>query len=77
MADLPLEGRETVETKEVPLTMEQRMEIAERDIQELGRGVNVQGALLEQMVVAFDSIVKKYLTLMGKYVAPTKTDESK
>ena len=77
MADLPLEGRvvEREDRKEVPLTLEQRVEKAERDIQEVARGVNVQAALLEGMVVAFDSVVKTYLTLIGKYVPPVVADK--
>lgn len=69
MADLPLEGR-TVDKKDVPLTVEERLERTEKDIVELARGVNTQGALLEGIVTAFDSVIKTYLTLIGKYVPP-------
>lgn len=65
MADLPIE-----EKKEVPLTIEQRMERAEKDIHEVARGVNVQGALLETIVVACDAIIQKYLILTQKHVEP-------
>lgn len=62
MADLPLEGR-VVETKDAPLTDTQRLDLLTRDIKELARGINTQGALLESIVVAFDSVVKRYLVL--------------
>lgn len=60
MADLPVAG---IETKEVALTLEQRVEILERDIKEVARGVNVQGSLLQAIVHASDHIVKKYIEL--------------
>lgn len=66
MADLPLEGRAKTETKEVPLTAEQRLERLEKDVVELARGVNTQGALLESIVHAFDSVIKTYLTLINR-----------
>lgn len=62
MADLPLEGR-VVEAKDAPLTDTQRLDLLTQDIRELARGINTQGALLESVVVAFDSVVKKYLAL--------------
>lgn len=62
MSDLPVEGT-VVDRKEVPLTVEERLERAEKDIVELARGVNTQGALLESIVVALDSVVKRYLAL--------------
>lgn len=70
MADLPIE-----EKKEVLLTVEQRLERAEKDIQEIARGVNVQGALLEGIVNSFDAVIKTYLTLVGKYVPPKVADK--
>lgn len=77
MADLPLEGRKTqvTEKKDVPLTVEERLDRAEKDIQEIARGVNTQGALLEGIVNSFDAVIKTYLTLIGKYVLPTVTKE--
>ena len=63
MADLPLEGRVVEDKKEVPLTTEQRLDLLAQDVRELARGINTQGALLENMITAFDSIVRKYLTL--------------
>ena len=62
MSDLPLEGREVV-TKEVPLTVEQRLDLLGQDVKELARGINTQGRLLEAIVVASDQVVKKYLEL--------------
>lgn len=78
MADLPLEGRatQTDDKKEVPLTLEQRVEILERDLQETARGVNLQAALLEGIVHAFDSVIKTYLTLIGKYTPPKVAEKS-
>lgn len=77
MADLPLEGRKTqvTEKKDVPLTVEERLERAEADIKEIARGVNVQGALLEGIVNSFDAVIKTYLTLIGKYVPPKIADK--
>jgi len=63
MADLPVEGRVFEEKKEVALTENQRLDSLTKDIRELARGVNVQGALLESIVVAFDTVLKKYLDL--------------
>lgn len=70
MSDLPIE-----EKKEVLLTIEERLARAEKDIQEIARGVNVQGALLEGIVNSFDAVIKTYLTLIGKYVAPKVADK--
>lgn len=77
MADLPLEGRkeQTTDAKEVPLTVEERLDRAEKDIKEIARGVNVQGALLEGIVNSFDAVIKTYLTLIGKYVPPKIADK--
>ena len=63
MSDLPLEGR-TVETKAVPLTTEERLDLLGQDVQELARGVNTQARLLEEIVMSFDTVVKKYLDLI-------------
>jgi len=71
MADLPLEGRVVEEKKDVPLTDAQRIELLTQDVKELARGINTQGALLESIVVAFDSVVKKYLVLTRKYEPAT------
>ena len=77
MADLPLEGRkkQVVDEKEVPLTVEERLDRAEADIKEIARGVNVQGALLQGIVNSFDAVIKTYLMLIGKYVPPTVAKE--
>lgn len=74
MADLPLEGRETktIDTKEVPLTTDQRFDLLTKDVQELARGINTQGALLETIVLALDTVVQKYLQLTRR-----PTDEKK
>lgn len=66
--------------KVVELTTDQKIEILARDIKELGRGVNVQAQLLESIVVAFDTVVKKYLELTrvvvpAKVVEPVKNDK--
>lgn len=61
MSDLPVSG---VEKKEVPLTTDQRFVRIEKDIQELARGINLQGSLLESMIIAFDHVVKKYMELI-------------
>lgn len=66
MSDLPLEGRvvQKDEKTEAPLSLEQRVEILERDLREIARGVNVQASLLESIVVSFDKVVQKYLHLI-------------
>jgi hypothetical protein len=74
MADLPLEGR-VVETKEIPLTLEQRVDALTKDVQELARGINTQARLLETIVVASDSIVKKYLELINAGKSNEETPE--
>jgi hypothetical protein len=58
MSDIPLEGREIKEER--PLTQE---EINALDIRELQRGINVQAALLESIVLAFDHVLKRYIEL--------------
>jgi hypothetical protein len=63
MADLPLEGRVVEEKKEVPLTDAQRIDLLTKDVQELARGINTQARLLESIVLAFDHVVKQYLSL--------------
>lgn len=64
MADLPLEGRTVVETaKQVPITLEKRVELLTQDVQEVARGINTQAKLLESIVLACDHIVKKYVEL--------------
>lgn len=65
MSDLPVEGT-VLNKKEVPLTLEERVVLIESDIRELARGVNLQGALLERIVLSSDHIVKKYLELTAK-----------
>lgn len=75
MADLPLEGRVVENEKEVPLTDMQRIDLLTQDVKELARGINTQGALLESIVIAFDSVVKKYLQLTRKPDEPK--DETK
>lgn len=64
MADLPLEGRVVEDKKDVPLSLEQQVDILRKDIQELARGINTHGVLLQSIVVAFDHVVKKYLDLV-------------
>lgn len=72
MADLPIEKTETVDKKEVPLTLEERVARNEGDILELARGVNTQAQLLEGMITAFDHVIKTYLRLIQKpAVKPT------
>ena len=61
MSDLPIEDR-----KEIPLSVDQRLDALTADVRELARGINVQGALLESIVVAADSVLKKYLDLTRK-----------
>jgi hypothetical protein len=61
MSDKP-----TVEKVEKPLTLEERVGILEGDVQELARGINVQGSLLESIVVAFETVVRRYLRLTNK-----------
>lgn len=75
MSDLPLEGRVVEDKKDVPLTNEQRLDLLATDVKELARGINTQGALLESMVIAFDSVVKKYLVLTRKYEPATAVTE--
>lgn len=75
MADLPLEGRVVEEKKEVPLTDVQRIDLLAQDVKELARGINTQARLLEGIVVAFDSVVKKYLELTR--VPEKPSEESK
>lgn len=77
MSDLPVEQKDT--KKDVPLSVEERFAVIEKDIKELARGVNVQGALLEGIVNSFDAVIKTYLTLIGKYVPPVvaKPNEKK
>lgn len=82
MADLPIEGRvtEVVEKKEAPLSVEERLALMNKDILEIARGVNTQGALLESIIVAFDHVVKKYLSLTrisNEPVAVAKPSEEK
>jgi len=76
MADLPLEGRVVEDKKDVPLTDTQRIELLTQDVKELARGINVQGALLESMVLAFDHVVKKYLDLTRKPDEPKEKTEN-
>lgn len=76
MSDLPLEGR-VVETKEVPLTVEQRLDSLAKDVRELARGINTQGRLLETIVVASDQVVKKYLELTRIANEPKEKPEEK
>lgn len=66
MADLPLEGRVVEDKKEVPLTIEQRVDLLTQDVQELARGVNAQARLLESIILAFDHVVKRYLDITRK-----------
>lgn len=73
MADLPLEGRVVEDKKEVPLTLEQRVDLLTQNIQELARGTNTQARLLESIVYAFDHVVKQYLALTRK---PDETKET-
>lgn len=61
MSDLPIQNDDK---KPVPLSLEDRLGIAERDIQELSRGINTQAALLETIIIAFDRVVQKYLSLI-------------
>lgn len=70
MADLPLEGRTVTEKKEVKLNVEERLDLLSKDVLELARGINTQGALLESIIVAFDHVVKKYLSLTKVSDAP-------
>lgn len=70
MADLPLEGRTTVESREIPLTTEEKIDMLAKDVREVARGVNTQAALLETIVVAFDHIVKRYIELTRVPDAP-------
>lgn len=67
MADLPIQNDEK---KEVPLTLEERVGILERDLKEVARGVNTQASLLESIVLTFDAVVQRYLVLTRP-----KTDE--
>lgn len=57
---------------EAPLTPEQRIDALTRDIQELGRGVNAQAKLLESIVTACDSVIKKYIELTKVPDEPAK-----
>lgn len=78
MADLPIEKTETVDKKEVPLTLEERVARNEGDILELARGVNTQAQLLEGMITAFDHVIKTYLRLIQKpTVAPAEPKKDK
>lgn len=72
MSDLPVEQKE--EKKEIPLTPEQRLEKAEKDIQEIARGVNTQAALLEGIISSYDSVIKTYLALTAAPKAAEKKD---
>lgn len=60
MADLPIQNDEK---KEVPLTLEERVKILESDVRELSRGANAQASLLEGIVVSFDKVVQRYLSI--------------
>jgi hypothetical protein len=77
MSDIPVEKKETL------LTVEERLDIMQNDIRELARGINVQGSLLQAMVYAFDSVVKRYVELTttpaerGVAVAEKPSVESK
>lgn len=71
---------QTVEKKEVPLTLEQRVDLLTRDCQELGRGINVQARLLTAVVKAFDYVLKEYYVLtrpVDTNVAVEKPSEEK
>lgn len=63
MSDLPLEGRVVEDKKEVLLTLEQRVDMLAKDIKEIARGVNTQGAMLEAVVRAADHVVQNYVRL--------------
>lgn len=60
MSDIPLEDREIKQAQTRALTQE---EINTLDIRELQRGINVQAALLESIVLAFDHVLKRYIEL--------------
>lgn len=77
MSDLPLEGRVVEEKKEVPLTLEQRVDQMARDIQELARGINAQAKLLGAVVLASDRIVNTYTELMNIPKVGGAPDEKK
>lgn len=77
MSDLPLEGRVVEDKKEVPFTLEQQVNILRKDVQELARGVNTQGALLEAIVKASDHVVQKYLELTRVETTDEKKEEKK
>lgn len=72
MSDLPIQQDDK---KPLELTLEQRVEILERDIREVARGTNTQAALLEFIVVSFDRIVQKYLALIRQEPKPVEVTE--
>lgn len=76
MADLPLEGRTVVtEKKENPLTLEQRVDLQGKDIQELARGLNTQARLLEAVVTAANYVGEMYAKLTQVSVAEAASEK--
>lgn len=64
-----------IDKKTVPLTTEQRLINVEKNVEEVARGVNLQARLLEAIVKASDSVVKKYLELV-RVPAPVEGQDS-
>lgn len=65
MADLPAHGQivQKEDKKQVPLTLQEQVNLLRQDILELARGVNTQARLLEAIVTASETITQTYVEI--------------